>query len=61
MPRAGLAAWVRFGAQRLLVPLLAEFTLLYPAREFLPLKTAAVIAFQQQRMRAAPVAEVASP
>ena len=52
-----------------LVQLLADYPLppspasyaIYPAREFLPLKTAAFIDFLQQRMRAAPHAEVASP
>ena len=52
-----------------LVQLLADHPLppspatyaIYPAREFLPLKTAAFIDFLQQRLRAAPVAEPASP
>ena len=52
-----------------LVQLLADYPLppsptsyaIYPAREFLPLKTAAFIDFLQQRMRAAPHAEVSSP
>lgn len=67
--RGTLRVSAAISAQRVLVPLLADHPLppspasyaIYPAREFLPLKTAAFIDFLQQRMRAPPHAEVASP